>query len=145
MVIARVELIHIQEQYLNDEGFLDTQKLDLVARMGDSWYCHANGDALFQIAKPLRTKGMGVDQLPKSITNSNIFTGNDLGRLGNIEALPEQDDIEKLRVQTNIASILDQNISLDEKQQQLHKIAKELLHDGKKIEALAMALLGDQL
>ncbi|WP_349267251.1 flavin reductase family protein [Flavivirga aquatica] len=58
LVISKVERIHIQEKYLNDKGSLDTQKLDLVARMGESWYCRASGNALFEIPKPIFNKGI---------------------------------------------------------------------------------------
>ena len=39
LVIARVVAMHIRNEYLNEQGTLDTHKLDLVARMGESWYC----------------------------------------------------------------------------------------------------------
>ena len=86
LVICRVVMVHIQEKYLDENKKLDTRKLDLVGRMGGSWYCRANGDALFEIPKPIRTKGIGVDQLPESVRNSDIFTGNNLGRMGNLES-----------------------------------------------------------
>ena len=90
LIIAQVERIHINENYLTN-GQLDTQKLDLVGRMGGSWYVKASGDALFEIPKPIRTKGIGVDALPKGIRESEVLTGNNLGRLGNLEALTESD------------------------------------------------------
>jgi len=45
LVIARVVMIHINNDYLDKDGNLDTYKLDLVARMGGNLYCRANGDA----------------------------------------------------------------------------------------------------
>ena len=90
LILAKVELIHINEAYLTD-GQLDTKKLDLVGRMGGSWYTRSSGDALFEIPKPTRTKGIGVDMLPESIRNSNVLTGNNLGRLGNVSELPSKD------------------------------------------------------
>ncbi len=83
LVIARVELMHIQEQYLDANEKLDTTKLDLVARMGGSWYCRATGEALFEIARPLRAP-LGVDALPERVRFSSVLTGNDLGQLGNL-------------------------------------------------------------
>ena len=88
LVVCKVQRLHIQEQYLNEKGQLDTTRLDLVARMGANWYCRANGDALFEIPKPLATKGIGVDQLPEHARNSAILTGNNLARMGNLEHLP---------------------------------------------------------
>ena len=43
---------------------------------------------MFEVPKPLVTKGIGFDRLPDEIKFSNIFTGNDLGMLANVEVLP---------------------------------------------------------
>ena len=88
LVICEVIKIHVREEYLNDEGNLDQKKLDLVARLGGSWYSRNNADNLFEVPKPLVTKGIGFDRLPDEIKYSTIFTGNDLGMLANVEELP---------------------------------------------------------
>lgn len=89
LVICEILKIHVQEEYLNDEGNLDQIKLDLVARLGGNWYSRNNADNLFEVPKPLVTKGIGFDLLPDEIKYSKIFTGNDLGMLANTEVLPE--------------------------------------------------------
>jgi len=89
LVICEVLMIHVDESVLNERGLIDTRKIDLVGRMGESWYTHSNGDSLFEIPKPLVTKGVGVDKLPGEIRNSTVLTGNDLAMLGNVEFLPE--------------------------------------------------------
>ena len=86
LILVKVELIHINKKYLTDDK-LDTQKLDLVGRMGESWYTRASGASLFEIPKPIRTKGIGVDNLPLAVRESKILTGNNLGRLGNLESV----------------------------------------------------------
>jgi len=122
LVISRVERIHLQTRYLNSKGQLDTRKLDLVARMGESWYCRASGDALFEIPKPIFNKGVGVDQLPKHILKSTILNGNHLGRLGNMEQLPTAENIEKCKESEETKAIL--KLGNDtEKRDQLHKHA----------------------
>ena len=88
LVICEVQKIHIREEYLNEEGNLDQKKLDMVARLGANWYSRNNEATLFEVPKPLVTKGIGFDQLPDSIKLSKIFTGNDLGMLANVEVLP---------------------------------------------------------
>ena len=89
LVICEIIKIHIHEKYLNGEGSLDQIKLDLVARLGGNWYARNNESNLFEVPKPLVTKGIGFDLLPNEIKYSKIFTGNDLGMLANIEKLPE--------------------------------------------------------
>ncbi|MBL4709965.1 MAG: flavin reductase family protein [Flavobacteriales bacterium] len=88
LVICEVKLIHVDDSILNEEGTIDQHKIDLVGRMGGDFYVRAQGEALFEVPKPIRQKGIGVDALPEEIRNSSILTGNDLGMLGNVEVLP---------------------------------------------------------
>ncbi len=96
LVICKVVRVHINENYLDENGKIDSVKMDLVARMGGSWYCHATPESMFEIPKPLQTKGIGVDALPEKIRNSNILSGNNLGRLGNVESIPTAEEIKEL-------------------------------------------------
>ncbi len=89
LVICEVQKIHIREEYLDENGNLNQQKLDMVARLGSNWYSRSNENSLFEVPKPLVTKGIGFDRLPDAIKLSKIFTGNDLGMLANVEILPE--------------------------------------------------------
>jgi flavin reductase (DIM6/NTAB) family NADH-FMN oxidoreductase RutF len=117
LVICEVLVIHVNNDVLDAEKKqIDQNKLDLVARLGGDWYCRASGEALFEIEKPVRNKGIGIDQIREDIRNSHFLTGNDLGQLGNVEQLPTKEDIES--VSPNIAKK-----SSFEK----HKMAHELL------------------
>jgi len=87
LVICEVLKIHIKKEFLKDDGSINQEKLDLVARAGGSYYARAN-KGFFEIPKPLLTLGIGVDALPKAICNSSVLTGNDLGILANVEVLP---------------------------------------------------------
>lgn len=123
LVISEVKLIHIDDSILNEEGTIDQQKIDLVGRMGGDFYVRASGDALFEVPKPIRQKGIGVDALPEEIRNSSILTGNDLGMLGNIEKLPA-------------STSKDTSLSTEEK----HKAAQALLKNAKIEEAWLVLL-----
>ncbi|MDH6252720.1 flavin reductase (DIM6/NTAB) family NADH-FMN oxidoreductase RutF [Chryseobacterium sp. H1D6B] len=90
LVICEVQKIHIREEYLNEEGNLDQKKLDMVARLGGNWYSRNNENNLFEVPKPLVTKGIGFDLLPDAVKYSKVFTGNDLGMLANVEVLPSE-------------------------------------------------------
>ncbi len=92
LVICEVLKLHVSETVLNTDGTIDQEKLDLVARGGGSYYIRAK-DGFLEIPKPLKTLGIGVDALPKKVRQSSILTGNDLGVLGNVEALP---DVQKI-------------------------------------------------
>lgn len=94
LIICEVVKMHINEAILDENGAIDQHKIDLVSRMGGSWYSRAN-KGMFEVPKPLTTLGIGVDRIPSEIKNSSILTGNDLGMLGNVDALPNQQDVNK--------------------------------------------------
>lgn len=91
LIICEVQKIHIREEYLDEYGNLDQAKLDMVARLGGNWYSRENEVNLFEVPKPLVTKGIGFDLLPDAIKYSKVLTGNDLGMLANVEVLPSED------------------------------------------------------
>lgn len=97
LVICEVIRIHISEEVLNAENQIDTHKIDLVARMGDNWYCRAQGDALFEVKKPITSIGVGYDAIPESIKHSKVLTGNNLGLLGSIEQVPTNEEVKAYR------------------------------------------------
>lgn len=92
MIICQVVKIHINEEVLDENGTIDPVKIDLVSRLGGNWYSRANA-GLFEVEKPLATLGIGVDAIPDFVKESSIFNGNDLGKLGNVEALPTIEEI----------------------------------------------------
>lgn len=94
LIICEVVKMHIRSEFLNEDNSLNQEKLDLVARAGGSYYSRAR-DGFFEIPKPLTTLGIGVDALPESVRNSKVLTGNNLGMLGNVESLPNAEDVDK--------------------------------------------------
>lgn len=117
LVICEVLLAHIKEEILDEEGKIDSTKLDAVARMGGDYYCRAHGEALFTVPKPLTTKGIGVDQIPLPIRNSRVLTGNDLGILGNVEQLPSKGSLDEVIEYAGVHDV--------------HAQAQKLLQQGK--------------
>ena len=94
LIIAEVVKLHIKETILDADGKIDANKIDAVARMGGNWY-NRSREGMFEVIKPIKTRGIGVDALPISIKNSTILTGNDLGILGNSEKIPTMDEVKK--------------------------------------------------
>lgn len=135
LIICEVVKLHIREDLLNENLKVDQTKIDLVARMGGNWYARAHGDSLFEVEKPLTTLGIGVDQIPADIRNSRILSGNDLGILGNVEALPNETDVNEYR----LTELSDKFVELEDNpiqlEQELHTKAKELIQSGKVHEA----------
>jgi flavin reductase (DIM6/NTAB) family NADH-FMN oxidoreductase RutF len=122
LVICEILKMHISESVLDENGNIDPFKIDLVSRMGGNWYSRAN-QGLFEVAKPITTLGIGVDQIPNFVKESAIFDGNDLGKLGNIEALPTTEEIN-IFVKQNFA--VKGVLSSDDQLKQFKK-AKEYL------------------
>ena len=93
LIICQILKMHINEDILTPSGdAIDQSKIDLVARMGGNWYSRANM-GLFEVEKPLTTLGIGVDAIPGFVKDSGFFDGNDLGKLGNVETLPTEEEI----------------------------------------------------
>lgn len=92
LIICEVLKIHMSETILDENGSVNQEKLDLVARAGGSYYSRAK-NGFFEIPKPLTTLGIGVDSLPEDVRCSSILTGNDLGMLANVERLPSKEDV----------------------------------------------------
>lgn len=135
LVICEVVKIHIHEEVLDANQMIVQKKIDLVARMGGNWYCRADENSMFEIAKPITTCGIGYDNIPDDIKNSKILTGNDLGFLGGIEELPNETDVNEyklLELSDLFLSLEDQPDALEDA---LHKKAQQLLKVNKLNEA----------
>lgn len=142
LILAEIKMIHIQENILDADGKIDQEKIDLVARLGGDWYCRVTPESLFKVAKPLTTLGIGVDALPKAVRNSYVLSGNDLGRLGNIEQLPSADDIDEMQRNSQVKEVLDATIGdAANRERELHELAKQFLNEGNVMDALKVVLL----
>lgn len=135
LVICEVVKIHMKEEILTSEGLIDQHKINLVSRMGGNWYCHANTASMFEVQKPLTTIGIGFDQLPPDILASKVLSGNDLGILASVEALPNETDVNEYK----LLQLSDFFVSLenqpDKLELALHQYAKELINQNKVLEA----------
>ena len=131
LVICEVLQIHLDERILDASGAIAPLKLDPVARLGGNWYTKITAESLFQIPKPLTTLGIGVDQIPEEIRFSPVLTGNNLGRLGNVEQLPSPEELAAFG-QTPEVLELKKRFQLDPESwlDHLHRWAKEELESG---------------
>lgn len=134
LVLCEVVMAHLSETIFNEAGAIDPHRLDLIGRMGADWYCRAHGDALFEVARP--KVGMGVDQMPAAIRTSAILSGNDLGKLGSIPALPTDDELHQFRASGVLNELFDEaRYGCQYLPDLLHLRAKQLLTENKVQEA----------
>ena len=126
LVIAEVVKLHVHEDLLDEENKVSPYDLDLVARMGGDFYCRVIPESIFEVEKPTRTVGLGIDQLPDDIKNSNYLTGNHLGQLGNVENLPTEEMIENFKSQLKDRLDIQKFKSVEVR----HQVASKLLDQG---------------
>lgn len=138
LVICEVVLAHFAELLFDEDDAIDPARLDAVARLGGNWYCRAGRESLFEIPKPGRNLGIGVDQLPEPIRQSSVLTGNHLGRLGILPALPGPEVLEPLQREEIIQKLRAGKAP----REQWHQVAREVLEAGDTARAMGILLLG---
>jgi flavin reductase (DIM6/NTAB) family NADH-FMN oxidoreductase RutF len=125
LIICEVLKMHMTDEVLNEDQSINQEALDLVARAGGSYYTRARA-GFFEIPKPLKSLGIGVDGMPDHVKNSMILTGNDLGMLGNVESLPNSKEVSEF-----IADLKERYPNISEaSHREKHKLAKNYLSYG---------------
>ena len=119
LVICEILKIHIDENVFDHDNKIDPLKLDIVSRLGLSWYGRTSNDSIFKIAKPMSSFGIGFDNLPNEIIESKVFTGHDLAMLASVDSIPAKKNKESLTLKT----------------EEKHILAKKILKQGKIKEA----------
>ncbi len=127
IAVCEVIKFHVDEEvFIN--GLIHPNKINLVARMSGDFYCRAYGDNVFEVEKPLAKKGIGYDQIPDFVKNSNIYSANNLGKFGNIEIIPSANAITEYieEVRRSIKNESDHSIVLFENFQNQKNFIKML-------------------
>jgi len=127
LIICNIVLMHIAEAVLNEKGRIDPHKIDLMGRMGRMYYVRASGSAVEEIVQEVNVMGIGFDGLPTALRHSKVFTGNNLGQLAGMAALPDASVAMRLaatdpRVQAALATT--------DAQRELAVYAKEMLDEN---------------
>lgn len=133
LVICEAVKIHVHEEFLTPTESIDQQKIDLVGRMGGDWYTRAHGSSIFEVEKPNTKIGIGIDALPESIKFNSNLSGNDLGQLGNVEVLPNTEEVNEFK-NTDLYKALKLNPA------SIESTAKELLAKKQSKESLLWLL-----
>jgi len=141
LIICEVVCMHIDDKILDENGRIDPNKIDLVARMGADFYCRASGSAVFEVPKPNTQLGVGFDKLPEKIRKSELLTGNNLGMLANVTSIPV---VSNVLYDDRLTQIL-QDYAENEtaKNHALHTYAKELLDHHEVDKAWQVLLAGE--
>ncbi len=141
LIICEVVKMHISKNVV-DNNRINPHKIDLMGRMGRSYYVRASGDAIHTIFQPVTEITIGYDKLPKSVQNSPILTGNNIGQLAGIKKLPSKTEIQDIKNVPDIQKIL----AYDNPNIALHHFAKNILDqlDDREL-AIKALMLADTL
>jgi len=114
--------------------------------MGRAYYTRASGDAIFPVVQPVTQVSIGFDALPESVRNSRVLSGNDLGILAGLHALPTADAIEKVKENEAAKQLIqacgDDKIAL---RTRLHHYAKSEIGKGNKELAMNVLSFSDEI
>ena len=142
LILAQVVLMHIKENLLNKENQLDSTRLDLVARLGGQWYNRLINKSLFKLSQDFKGQLLGVDGLPHHIKNSKVLTGNDLGILGSLPALPQQAEQKRIFEIGAVKALFD--LPKEDQEEAFHRLAQKILRNGDPQTALSILFLSDE-
>jgi len=140
LIICEVVRVHLHDDIYDEKGKIDPNRLDLVGRMGRTYYCHAAKESLFSLYQPFHVIGIGFDQLPKEIRESEVFTGHDLAFFAAQPKLPTPEEVEEVMKLNEVKTLLKQE-KIERKD--WHRLAKEFLEKKKPEEAFAIAMAAD--
>lgn len=142
LVICEITMIHVHEDVLDENDIPDADKIKLVGRHTGDYYVKAFGESLFKVAKPLLRMGMGIDELPEHIRLSKILTGNHLGKLGNIEMMPDTEAIKRVKDSQEVRILFETLASQPvELEHQFQMLARKWLDEDHAEEALALLMI----
>jgi flavin reductase (DIM6/NTAB) family NADH-FMN oxidoreductase RutF len=142
LIICNMVLMHIAEGVLNDKGRIDPHKIDLMGRMGRFYYVRASGDAIEEIVQEVTQFGLGFDGLPPALRHSKLLTGNNLGQLASLPALPTR--AEALALAASDERVR-QALGSPASARELEQYAKEALDQGQVALGASLAVLAHQL
>lgn len=141
LIICDVLRMHIDENIIDENGRINPHKIDLMGRLGRAYYARASGEAIHTIVQAVGKISIGYEQLPESIRNSKVLTGNSLGRLAGLPQSPDREAILGLKQDDDVKKILQSDRPLEN----LHRLAqKELAKENLEL-AAKIAWLGELL
>ncbi len=123
LIICEVVMMHINEDVIDDNNRIDPHKIDLMGRMGRSFYVRASGENVYPIVQTVTPLVIGYDALPEKIKTSEILSAADIATLASVNALPSKEEIDAIELNGDP-----------------ELIAKDFISDGYKEKALAILL-----
>ena len=132
LIICEVWRLHLREDVIDQRGRIDPQRLDLVGRLGRSYYVRCSGEAVFALVQAVQGEAIGFQRLPEQLRHSGVLTGSQLARLAGQSALPTPQEAAAATAQ-------DERLRACRNRDQQHRYVAELLDSGQVPYALLVA------
>ncbi len=82
LVLAEVVLLHIDESVLDEKGYPDPRKMDILARLGGFWYARIRAENLFWMKQPRNpAEIVAWAELPLDLRHSTVLSPVEIGHL----------------------------------------------------------------
>lgn len=137
LIICHVVKMHIAKHVIDPENQrIDPHRIDLMGRMGRSYYVRASGSAVHSIYQSVIGDVIGFDALPQTIRESAILTGNDIAVLAAQSSKPTPKELDRARA----------HISGNPETNEVHELIQLLIQDKYDLRlALAIAYVSDSV
>jgi flavin reductase (DIM6/NTAB) family NADH-FMN oxidoreductase RutF len=142
LVVCEVLKVHVNETVLDEKNRINPHRLDLMGRMGRTYYVRASGEAIHSVYQSRQQLTIGFNALPESAKASNVLTGNDLAQLAGLEVAPTLEELSSFQKDNKILQHLLQS---EEPRHALHLRAKKLLASEQVEKAARFVWIADQL
>ncbi len=139
LIICEVVCIHVDDSIMDERHRIDPDKIDLMGRMGKTYYSRASGESIYSIVQPVKPIPVGYDALPDHFKKSRILSANDLAILASIYTIPSEAEMHDFENREEIKNIM---VS-DDVAGSLQRYAIQQLEMEEKTSAfMAMTLVG---
>jgi flavin reductase (DIM6/NTAB) family NADH-FMN oxidoreductase RutF len=132
LIICEIQVMHIDEDVIVDNR-IDPHKIDLVGRMGRSFYVRASGDAILTLYQNVGGNPIGYNALPDLAKKSKILSGNDIGEIAALESMPTESELQTAKD------------TIKEFSDDVEINCINLIREGKANEALALLMVANEL
>ena len=96
LFLCNIEKMHIHKSVLDEQEQIDPQKLQLVGRMGLSYYTKAFDESVFEINNPVTKQNLGFDELPDHIRQNEFLTGNEIAQFAMETSFPSEEEMNEI-------------------------------------------------
>lgn len=82
LILVDIVRLHLDETILDEKGYPDPRKMEVIARLGAFWYARITPENLFWMKQPRDpTEVLAWDELPEDLRTSPVLTAAEIGHL----------------------------------------------------------------